>query len=71
MAVDATPPGRHYFHAGLTPGEVHDERSRVTGILVVVRDLTEREQLEAEAAEAHAAREADRLKSELLSTVSP
>jgi PAS domain S-box-containing protein len=77
----AYPPGREVsvtlrrrdgttFHAGLTPGEVHDERGRVTGILVVVRDLTEREQLEAEAAEAHAAREADRLKSELLSTVS-
>jgi PAS domain S-box-containing protein len=58
------------FPAGMTPGEVHDERGRVTGYLVVVRDLTERRQLEAEAAQARAAREADRLKSELLSTVS-
>ncbi len=77
----AYPPGREVvatlrrrdgstFHAGLTPGEVHDERGRVTGLLVIVRDLTEREELEAEAAQARAAREADRLKSELLSTVS-
>ncbi|MGI8588866.1 MAG: ATP-binding protein [Chloroflexia bacterium] len=58
------------FHAGMTPGDVHDERGRVTGRLVIVRDLTERESLEAAAAQAHAAREADRLKSELLSTVS-
>jgi PAS domain S-box-containing protein len=77
----AHPPGREvvvtlrrhdgsHFHAGMTPGEVHDERGRVTGLLVIVRDLTERERLEAEAAQARAAREADRLKSELLSTVS-
>jgi PAS domain S-box-containing protein len=77
----ACPPGREVvvtlrrrdgagFHAGMTPGEVHDERGRLTGILVIVRDLTEREQLESEAAQARAAREADRLKSELLSTVS-
>jgi PAS domain S-box-containing protein len=58
------------FHAGISPAEVHDERGRVTGWMVMVRDLTERERLEAAAAAAHAAREADRLKSELLSTVS-
>lgn len=58
------------FSAGLTPAEVHDERGRVTGLMVIVRDLTERERLEATAAQAHAAREADRLKSELLATVS-
>ncbi len=81
LVAGELPPGREVpvtlrrrdgagFSAGLTPAEVHDERGRVTGLMVIVRDLTERERLEAAAAQAHAAREADRLKSELLATVS-